>query len=134
MLFGETAVPRIDLACGATKRATVAALFTILALPLSARAETPALSCDAPRDLIRLAQPLSHVAQKLSAGASITIVAIGSSPPAANYPSRLAVELKRLFPTHAITVLNRGVGGEEVGDMLKRFDDAVMTAKPDLVL
>ena len=141
MLFGETAVPGIDLACRAMKRATVAALFTILALPLSARAETPALSCDAPRDLIRLAQPLSHVAQKLSAGASITIVAIGSSStagtgassPAANYPSRLAVELKRLFPTHAITVLNRGVGGEEVGDMLKRFDDALAT-KPDLVL
>jgi lysophospholipase L1-like esterase len=141
MLFGETAVPGIELACRTTKRATVAALFTILALPLSAHAETPALSCDAPRDLIRLAQPLSHVAQKLSAGASITIVAIGSSStagtgassPAANYPSRLAVELKRLFPTHTITVLNRGVGGEEVGDMLKRFDDA-LAAKPDLVL
>src|ERR1039458_10204887 len=142
MLFGETAVPGIDLACRATKRATVAALFTILALPLSARAETSTLSCDAPRDLIRLAQPLSHVAQKLSAGASITIVAIGSSStagtgassPAANYPSRLAVELKRLFPAHTITVLNRGVGGEEVGHMLKRFDKVVVAAKPDLVL
>ena len=37
-------------------------------LPLSARAETPALSCDTPLDLIRLANPLSHVAQKLAAG------------------------------------------------------------------
>jgi lysophospholipase L1-like esterase len=124
------------------KRATVAALLATLALPLAAHAETPAPSCDTPLDLIRLANPLSHMAQRLAAGAPITIVAIGSSStagtgassPATNYPSRLAVELRQLFPSHSITVLNRGVGGEEVGDMLKRFDKAVLAAKPDLVL
>ena len=52
----------------------------------------------------------------------------------ASYPARLAVELKQHFPNHSITVLNRGVNGEEVGDMLKRFDSAVVAAKPDLVL
>jgi lysophospholipase L1-like esterase len=31
-------------------------------------------------------------------------------------------------------VLNRGVGGEEIGDMLSRFDSAVVAEKPDLVL
>ena len=31
-------------------------------------------------------------------------------------------------------MINRGVGGEEIGDMLKRFDQAVVAAKPDLVL
>jgi hypothetical protein len=31
-------------------------------------------------------------------------------------------------------VLNRGVGGEEVRDMLNRFDTDVIAAKPDLVL
>jgi lysophospholipase L1-like esterase len=31
-------------------------------------------------------------------------------------------------------MLNRGVGGEEVADMLGRFDTAVVAAKPDLVL
>jgi hypothetical protein len=31
-------------------------------------------------------------------------------------------------------MLNRGVGGEEIGDMLQRFDSAVIAAKPDLVL
>ena len=72
----------------------------------------------------------------------ITIVAIGSSStagagassPTANYPSRLAVELKRLFPTHSITVLNRGVGGEEVAQMVARFDIGVLAEHPDLVL
>jgi acyl-CoA thioesterase I len=140
--LGETAVPGIDLAYRAMKRTTVAALLAALALPLSARAETPALTCDTPLDLIRLANPLSHVAQKLAAGAPITIVAIGSSStagtgassPAANYPSRLEVELKERFAGHRITVFNRGVGGDEVGDMLKRFDKAVVATKPDLVL
>ena len=138
----ETALPGIHLACWAMKWTTVAALFAALALPLSARAETPALTCDTPLDLIRLANPLSHLAQKLAAGAPITIVAIGSSSTAGagasstakNYPSQLAVELKRLFPTNSITVLNRGVNGEEVGDMLKRFDSDVVGVRPDLVL
>jgi hypothetical protein len=31
-------------------------------------------------------------------------------------------------------VLNRGVGGEEIGDMLERFDRDVIATKPDLVL
>ena len=135
-------MPGIDLAYRAMKRTTVAALLAALALPLSARAETPALSCDTPLDLIRLANPLSHVAQKLAAGAPITIVAIGSSStagagassPAKSYPSQLAVELKKKFPNNSITVLNRGANGEEVADMLRRFDKAVVAAKPDLVL
>ena len=135
-------MPGINLAYRAMKRITVAALLATLALPLSARAETPAPSCDTPLDLIRLANPLSHVAQKLAAGAPITIVAIGSSStagagassPAATYPSRLAVELKNLFPNNSITVLNQGANGEEVADMVNRFDKAVVAAKPDLVL
>ena len=135
-------MPDINLARRAMKRVAAAALFAVLALPLSARAQTPALTCDTPLDLIRLSVPLSHVSQKLSAGAPITIVAIGSSStagagassPAASYPSRLAVELRQRFPGRAITVINRGVNGEEVADMLKRFDQAVLAAKPDLVL
>jgi len=135
-------VPGINLAIRAMKRITVAALLAAVALPLSARAETPAPSCDTPLDLIRLANPLSHVAQKLAAGAPITIVAIGSSStagagassPANSYPSQLAAELKNLFPKNSITVLNRGANGEEVADMLGRFDKSVVSAKPDLVL
>ena len=131
-----------DVACRAMIRITVAALLAAFALPLSARAEIPAPSCDTPLDLIRLTNPLSHFGQKLAAGGSITIVAIGSSStagagassPAKTYPSQLALELKKRFPNNSITVLNRGVGGEEVGDMLKRFDQAVVAAKPDLVL
>jgi lysophospholipase L1-like esterase len=92
--------------------------------------------------MIRLTNPLMRLSQKLASGAPITIVAIGSSStagagassPAASYPSRLATELQQHFPGRLITVLNRGVGGEEIADMLKRFDSAVVAAKPDLVL
>ncbi len=135
-------MPGNDLANWAMKPLAVAALAAGLALPLSARAQTPAPTCDAPLDLIRLANPLSRLAHKLTTRDPITIVAIGSSStggagassPAASYPARLAVELKQHFPNHAFTVLNRGVNGEEIGDMLKRFDSAVVAAKPDLVL
>ena len=46
----------------------------------------------------------------------------------------LAVELTQRIPGHPITVLNRGVGGEEIRDMLERFDTDVIATKPDLVL
>jgi lysophospholipase L1-like esterase len=124
------------------KPLAVAALIAGLALPLSARAAAAAPACDAPLDLVRMANPLSRVAHKIATNEPITIVAIGSSStagagastPAANYPSRLAVELKQHFPKNQINVINRGVGGEEIADMLKRFDTAVVAAKPDLVL
>lgn len=135
-------MPGLNVARRAMKRTSVAALLTVLALPLAVRAETPAPACDTPLDVIRLANPLSRLTQKLADGAPITIVAIGSSStagagassPAANYPSRLQAELRLRFPGHPITVINRGVNGEEIADMLKRFDTAVVAAKPDLVL
>jgi acyl-CoA thioesterase-1 len=124
------------------KPVAVATLIAGLAMPLSARAEAAAPACDAPIDLVRLMHPLSHVAHKLAIHGPITIVAIGSSStagagassPTASYPNRLAAELKQLFPQQPIVVINRGVNGEEVADMLKRFDSAVVAAKPDLVL
>jgi lysophospholipase L1-like esterase len=138
----ETAVQGIDLAYRAMKPIAVAALIASLGMPFSAHAETAAPKCDAPLHLLRLANPLTRFAQKLATRGPITIIAIGSSStagagassPATNYPNRLAEELKQRFPNRSITVLNRGVNGEEVGDMLKRFDKDVLAAKPDLVL
>ena len=73
---------------------------------------------------------------------AVDIVAVGSSStsgagassPAASYPSRLAVELKQRFPARDITVLNRGVTGEETAQMMARFATGVIPAHPDLVL
>jgi lysophospholipase L1-like esterase len=120
-------------------RAAAAALVATVALPLVARAEGPACSV---QDQVRFADPLARVGKKLSAGMPVTVVAIGSSStagagassPASSYPSRLQVELRERFKRDTITVVNRGVNGEEVLDMLKRFDQAVVAAKPDLVI
>jgi acyl-CoA thioesterase I len=142
MTLEEAPLPSDNPGQRISKWVAAAALCAGLALASNAQAETVTPECDAPLDLIRLANPLPHFAHKLAVGEPVTIVAIGSSSTAgagassgaATYPSRLAVELKQHFPTLSITVLNRGVGGEEVADMLKRFDSAVLAAKPDLVL
>ena len=98
--------------------------------------------CGAPGELIRLANPLKRLALRIAGGQPIKIVAIGSSStagagassPAMNYPSRLAIELKALFPRIEITVLNRGIGGETTTEMLARFDRDVFADKPDVVV
>jgi acyl-CoA thioesterase I len=100
------------------------------------------VACRAPAQMSRLDHPLMHTARRLATGESLVIVAIGSSStagagassPAASYPSRLAVELKKLFPGHEITVLNRGVNGEETHDMMARFANGVIAEHPQLVL
>ena len=85
---------------------------------------------------------LPHVAGKLASGQPIVIVAFGSSStqgwgsssPEFNYPNRLAAQLHRQYPGADITVLNRGVGGEDAPEMMKRLQTAVIDNKPDLVI
>jgi len=120
-----------------------ALLVGLLGGPVGAKADLrPAQACEATPDLARLTLPLSHVAQRIAAGQSVKIVAIGSSSTAgtgasssaSSYPSRLEVELRTRFPRLAISVLNRGVPGEEAPQMVARFDQAVVAEKPDLVI
>jgi len=123
-----------------------ARLFALAITPAlaltSASAQDSQHACAAPKDLVRFAQPLARTAARLAAHAPLTIVAIGSSStfgagassPDASYPSRLAVELRAIFPREKITVINRGVNGEEVREMLARFGESVISQRPDLVL
>jgi lysophospholipase L1-like esterase len=93
-------------------------------------------------DIARFDQRLSRVGLRLSGGVPIKIVAIGSSStfgagassPANSYPSRLEAELRAHFPDHPITVVNRGVNGEEATDMLARFEKSVIAEDPHLVI
>lgn len=104
--------------------------------------QTADIACGAPVALTRLGHPLRRTAHQLASGKPLVIVAIGSSStagagassPAASYPSRLAIELQRLLRGHDITVLNRGVNGEETPDMMARFASGVIAAHPQLVL
>ncbi len=117
------------------------ALAAAVAGPSAAGAQTKPI-CRTHANLLRLAKPLTRLSRKLESREAITIVAIGSSSTAgagassraANYPSRLQAELRRRFPDQQIAVINRGIGGQVIDDMLKRFDRAVLAAKPDLVI
>jgi len=98
--------------------------------------------CKAPASLTDLEQPLPHTAARIAAGEPVKIVTIGSSStagsgaskPDASYPSRLAVDLAAQFPRAQVTVINRGINGQESGDMLARLKADVLDEKPTLVI
>ncbi|WP_081492459.1 MULTISPECIES: SGNH/GDSL hydrolase family protein [Bradyrhizobium] len=83
-------------------------------------------------------QPLTNFANRLKGG-QVKVVAIGSSTTAgeggiAPYPQRLLADLRIQFPKATIDVVNRGVGGEEAPQELKRFKHDVFAQHPDLVI
>jgi lysophospholipase L1-like esterase len=85
---------------------------------------------------------LSRLAARVAHGEPIKIVAFGSSSTAgtgastaaASYPSQLQAELQALFPHSEITVLNKGVPGERVQQMTRRFRRDVLEERPDLLI
>jgi lysophospholipase L1-like esterase len=99
--------------------------------------------CSAPAELTRFTHPLPRLSDRVAHRAPITIVAVGSSStagtgassPAATYPARLEALLReRAAGGIPISVINRGVGGEEIREMLARFERDVIAPQPDLVL
>jgi lysophospholipase L1-like esterase len=116
---------------------------TAAALPASpATAASRPATCMVTPEHAHFDFPLPRTARLIASGAPVKIVALGSSSTygagastsAAAYPSRLAEELAKHFPGHEFTVLNRGVNGEEIDDMLARLETAVIAEHPDLVL
>ena len=108
------------------------------------RPDPPAITpaCVIPPELAHFDLPLPRAARQMAAQQPLKIVAIGSSStygegastPAWSYPSRLQLELAYLFPRHDITVVNRGVNGDNDYDKRDRFERDVIAEKPDLVL
>jgi lysophospholipase L1-like esterase len=98
--------------------------------------------CLPPKGGVNPIGSLPHVAGKLASGAPVTIIAFGSSStegygstsPEFTYPNRLAAQLHRQYPSADITVINRGHGGEDAPEMMKRLRSSVLDMKPDLVI
>ena len=119
-----------------------AGLVACALAPALACAQSHPLSCDAPKELTRFTLPLPRTAEHLAKHQSLTIVAIGSSSTYGagassrdkSYPSQLQIDLQARFPASPITVINRGVNGEEAREMLARFGDSVIKQQPDLVI
>jgi len=98
--------------------------------------------CHAPEGVSKSMGSLPRVAGKLAAGAPVVIIAFGSSStsgygstsPEFTYPNRLAAQLHRQYPTADITVINRGQGGEDAPEMMKRLQAQVIDMHPDMVI
>jgi acyl-CoA thioesterase I len=125
--------------------AQVPAQRTVVAVPPTQSSAAPGSTppaCAVSPEQARFDFPLPHTSRMLASGKPVKIVALGSSSTygagasssAAAYPNRLAEELRRRLPGHEIEVLNRGVSGEEITEMLARLDKAVIAEHPDLVL
>src|SRR5947208_1032885 len=101
---------------------------TPVALPSSAAPTALSRNCSVTAERDRIRAPLSRTAQKIADHLPVKIVALGSSSTygfgastrAASYPSRLAEELAQLLPDQQITVLNRGINGDEASATLSR--------------
>ena len=117
------------------------AAAAIAVAPLAAQAEDAAL-CAGPPGGLPIIRPLAHFAARIDKGGPLTIVAVGSSSTAGtgasspdfNYPSRLEVELRAMFPTLEIHVVNRGKGGEDAPEELARLAGDVVALHPDLAI
>ncbi|MCJ2070430.1 GDSL-type esterase/lipase family protein [Methylobacterium sp. J-030] len=91
---------------------------------------------------LRESPDLPHVARQIAIGAPLKIVAfgssstegIGASSPANAYPARLQADLRKTLRGIDVAVINRGIGGEHVDDMLARLDRDVIKAEPQLVI
>ena len=98
--------------------------------------------CHQPTGVPNSTGSLPHVAAKLAADKPVVIIAFGSSStqgygssaPEFTYPNRLAAQLRRQYPSADITVLNRGKGGEDAPEMMKRLQTEVIDMHPDMVI
>ena len=98
--------------------------------------------CSPPKGGAKAMGSLPRVASKLASGQPVEIIAFGSSStagygtssPEFTYPNRLAAQLRRQYPGVEINVVNRGKGGEDATEMMKRLQIEVIDMKPDMVI
>jgi acyl-CoA thioesterase-1 len=118
-------------------------LTTATALAAASQAALAAADPGRGRDLDAApTAALPHVTRVLAGRAPLRIVAFGSSSTegigassrAASYPSRLEADLKAALPGETVDVINHGIGGDDVDDMMRRLVPDVIAARPDLVI
>jgi acyl-CoA thioesterase-1 len=143
-------IPSRSAAAGSAKRLALAVLLACAAAaPLQAQAPQAQLpqaqdvpKCSAPAEATGLENLPANFREKVAERRPLKIVALGSSStfgtgassPDKSYPRRLEAELKARLPGVPVTVLNKGIGGEEAPQMIARFDADVFEEAPDLVL
>src|SRR5229473_5630440 len=134
-MIGRLSIARLAISC----TAILAASSLALAEP---QGTVGIPSCAAPPALSMIEAALDRTAVRIDQAKPLTIVAMGSSStqgigastPEASYPSRLQADLRDRFPDVEVRVLNRGIGGEDVGEELGRFSRDIFASHPDLVI
>jgi lysophospholipase L1-like esterase len=132
------------------RRAALAALVVVgmaagtalVLAPVGHSASAAGDRCAITEDIAPTARPMPHVAARIAAGGTLTIVALGSSSTSGTgassadrtYPSRLGALYADRIPGLAVRVINRGVAGEEAPAMAARLGRDVLPEKPDLVI
>ncbi|MCJ2014206.1 GDSL-type esterase/lipase family protein [Methylobacterium sp. J-076] len=124
------------------RRAALAAGLLVIPTAVLAYADLLPESLDLLGFDLTEAPDLPHVARQIAIGAPLRIIAfgssstegIGASSPANAYPAQLQTDLRAQLHGVDVTVINRGIGGEHVDDMLARLDRDVIRPEPQLVI
>lgn len=95
----------------------------------------PNASNPAPLDVPHLRHALRHGLEGIvvALGSSSTQGAMASDP-THSYPAVLERALSSALPAARVTVLNRGIGGQDAAEELARIDSDVLAAYPQLVI
>jgi len=119
---------------------------TLVALALSgACLAAPAMAkeqCGYRPEHLRLGAELPKAREAMNARKALEVVALGSSStqgygastPFHSYPAELLRVLQESYPRIKVTVYNKGIGGQDVTQMLERLERDVFAEHPDLVV
>src|SRR4051794_8224119 len=116
---------RLSIICEIRRRASGrACLFVAFGVALTISGVATAVGDPGPSGRFpRVARQLaSRLPVRIVAFGSSSTEGVGATSPSATYPARLEVELNQALSVDSkrVSVLNRGVGGEDVDDMLAR--------------
>ena len=125
-------------------RPPLPAALLLLLLGL-APALAPARAAEPPQHCPAIRVPpivLPHMKATLRQNREVMVVALGSSSTegvhatdiAHSYPALLQAQLNAALPAAHIAVLNRGIGGQDVVEMLPRIERDALGVRPTLVI
>lgn len=134
----------------AAPASTIRRAWTVLAVAIAALAPplVPARAapekCPASARNLDLGAPLPATRVALRERKNVVVVALGSSSTqghgatseANTFPRQMDIQLRRRYADVKVgfTVLNRGVGGQDVDEMMERMDRDVLAHRPDLLI
>ena len=133
---------------GTRRSAALGLLFALGLGGLLLVGPTPALAgpekCPVARQYLDLGTKLPRVKTAVRERKQIVIVALGSSSTSGHgatadintYPRQMQITLARQFEDVRLkfTMFNKGIGGQDVTEMLERLDRDVIARDPDLVI